>query len=85
MSRSGTSRSAVWIFGAAIVALAVLHQDVWFWSDRRLILGVLPIGLAYHAVLSIAAACLWAAAVRFAWPSAIERWAEETPDPRETP
>jgi hypothetical protein len=71
-----TSRSA-WLLGAAVLVMAVLHQDVWFWDDRRLVFGFLPIGLAYHAGFSIAAACLWAAAVKFAWPRGIERWAEE--------
>ena len=83
----------MWILCAGVVALAILHQDVWFWDDRRIVLGFLPIGLAYHAGFSLAAACLWAGAVRFAWPNEIERWAETSPDegaeaardPRETP
>jgi hypothetical protein len=64
----------VWI---AFVGLFLLHQDVWFWDDRTLVFGFLPIGLAYHTLFSIAAACLWAAAVKWAWPSEIEAWADE--------
>ena len=60
----------------AAVLLFVLHQDVWFWDDRRLLFGFLPVGLAYHAAYSVAAALLWAAAVRFAWPTRWERWAD---------
>lgn len=55
-----------------IIALAILHQDVWFWDDRRLLLGFLPIGLAYHALFSVCAATVWALAVKFAWPSTVE-------------
>ena len=27
-----------------------LHQDSWAWDDQSLVLGFMPIGLAYHAV-----------------------------------
>jgi len=57
--------------------LAILHQDFWWWGDRSLLLGFLPIGLAYHAGFSVAAGVLWALACRWAWPDAIEEWAEE--------
>ncbi len=49
----------------------MLHQDFWLWNDRTLLLGFLPVGLAYHAGYSIAAAALWALAVIFAWPSGL--------------
>ena len=65
---------AIWL---AAVLLFLLHQDLWFWSDESLVCGFLPIGLAYHALYSIAAACLWALAVRFAWPRTLEDWASE--------
>jgi hypothetical protein len=67
-----------WVLGFLVVVLAILHQDFWFWSDRRLVFDFIPVGLAYHAMYSIAAACLWAAAVRFAWPHGIEAWADES-------
>ncbi len=52
-----------------IVLLAVLHQDFWWWDDSEsLIFDFLPIGLAYHAGVSIAAAVLWALAVKYCWP-----------------
>ncbi len=56
--------------------LFVLHQDVWFWSDRTLVLGVVPVGLFYHVMFSLAAAGLWWAATRWAWPTHIEAWAD---------
>ena len=57
------------------VLLFVAHQDQWFWTDRRLLFGFMPVGLAYHAVYSIAAAALWWAAAKFAWPDELERFA----------
>ncbi|MFQ5412139.1 MAG: DUF3311 domain-containing protein [Phycisphaerae bacterium] len=52
-----------------IILLALLHQDFWWWDDSEiLIFGFLPVGLAWHAGVSIAAALLWALAVRHCWP-----------------
>ena len=57
----------------AIVALYLLHQDIWWWNDARpLIAGFLPIGLAYHAGYCLAAALLLWGLTRFAWPSHLE-------------
>ena len=58
---------------AAVVLLYVLHQDFWFWRDARpLVLGILPIGLFYHAAFTVATAgALWLL-VRYAWPSHLE-------------
>lgn len=57
------------VFGL-IVLLAVAHQDYWWW-DRidPLVFGFVPVSLAYHAGVSIAAAILWALAVKFCWPT----------------
>ena len=65
-----------------ILLLAIVHQDFWWW-DRidPLVLGFIPIGLAYQAGVSIAAAILWAMAVKYCWPVGLE---EET-TPSETP
>lgn len=67
------ARRAVW---ALVVALAVLHWDFWFWDSSTLVLGFLPIGLAYHALFSIACAVTWYLVSRFAWPEHLERWAD---------
>ena len=50
-------RAAFWI---ALVALIILHHDWWFWNDPHVVLGFLPIGLAYHVLISLAAGALWA-------------------------
>jgi hypothetical protein len=68
-------RKVVWL---AALALLMLHQDFWYWDDRTLVFGFMPIGLAYHIAFSIAAALVWAAAVKFAWPGDIEAWADES-------
>jgi hypothetical protein len=70
-------RKIPWI---AAAVLFVLHQDCWNWSNQSLLFGFMPIGLAYHATFSVLAACVWALAVKFAWPDEVERWAEQ-PEP----
>ena len=72
----------VWILFAV---LFVLHHDFWWWNDRGLVLGFMPVGLAWHVLFSIAAAGLWLLALKFAWPQHIEEWAEVSePDPTDT-
>ena len=51
-----------------ILLLIILHQDFWYRDDATLVFGFLPIGLAYHAGLSVAAAAVWFLATRYAWP-----------------
>ena len=62
-------RALVWILVAALI---VLHHDFWNWNDGTLLAGFLPVGLAYHVVISIAAGIVWMLAVQFAWPSNLE-------------
>ena len=64
------------IWGLVIV-LGILHWDFWFWSDRTLLFGFLPIGLGYHALFSVAAAAVWTLALKLIWPSDLEAWASE--------
>lgn len=59
-----------------VVLLIIVHQDIWFWDDRTLLFGFLPIGLAYHAGISLTAAFTWYLATIFCWP---EELAEITP------
>jgi hypothetical protein len=76
------SNKIIWII---FIALFFLHQDFWNWDNHGLVFGFLPVGLAYHAGFSLAAALLWASAVKWAWPSDIEAWADETEDDSEVP
>lgn len=59
-------RGAAWLV-VALVLLALLHHDFWFWDEPRWVLG-LPAGLLYHVLYCVAAAALMALAVRRAWP-----------------
>ena len=59
------SKGAVITF---MLVLFVLHQDFWFRDDATLILGILPIGLAYHMAFPAVAAIAWVVTVRCAWP-----------------
>lgn len=64
------------VFVFVFIVLAVLHQDVWNWDNPDLVLGFLPVGLAYHAGYSLVAAAFWAVVLRFAWPTRLEEWAD---------
>jgi hypothetical protein len=52
--------------------LVVLHQDYWQWNDSSLVFGVLPVGLAWHAGISMMAAVVWFMLVTWGWPTAVD-------------
>lgn len=74
-------RRFVW---GLVILLGILHYDFWWWGDRSLVLGILPIGLAYHLAFSVAAGVVWALVIRFAWPERIEAWADQPDQPAGT-
>jgi hypothetical protein len=56
-----------------LILLAILHHDFWNWDTYEpLVFGFVPIGLAWHVGISIAAAVLWAMAVRYCWPTDVD-------------
>lgn len=56
-----------------VATIYLLHQDFWNWNKvKPLIFGFMPIGLAYHAAYSFAAAALMWILVKFAWPAHLE-------------
>ncbi|MCM8539307.1 MAG: DUF3311 domain-containing protein [Lentisphaeraceae bacterium] len=59
-----------------VLVLMFLHHDFWLWSDKTLIFGFLPSGLAWHAGYSVVAALFWYFVMKFAWPQSIEDFAE---------
>ena len=66
---------------ALVAAIYVLHQDFWNWKTAYpLILGFLPIGLAYQAGYSILAAAMMAVLVRTVWPKHLENVESEVED-----
>ena len=66
------------LFWCVFVVLAILHHDWWFWNDQTLVFGFLPIGLAYHMLVSLAAGGLWAWAVFGVWPGLFSETPSET-------
>ncbi|OYP36126.1 DUF3311 domain-containing protein [Rhodopirellula sp. MGV] len=65
---SSQSSRGVWIITALVVLLLILHQDNWFWESDTLVFGFMPIGLFWHACISIGASLTWALATVIAWP-----------------
>ena len=56
-----------------ILLLAVLHHDWWWWDAKEpLVLGFMPIGLAWHAGISLAAGLVGLVAVSFCWPGHLD-------------
>lgn len=70
------------LVAALAIALFVLHHDFWNWNNQSLWFGVLPAGLGYHMLYSLAAASLWGFAAYFAWPFEIEELAQAPDDSR---
>ena len=57
------------IFTGIVIAIYLLHQDLWFWRTARpLVFGFLPIGLFYHGVFCLLCSIVMVLLVKFAWP-----------------
>jgi hypothetical protein len=63
-----SKRSGPLVIVLLATLLLILHQDYWFWTNKTLVFGILPIGLFWHICISIAAVLTWALATRIAWP-----------------
>ena len=67
------------------VLMLILHQDAWNWGNDKLFLGMLPAGLAYHAIFAACCAVLGWLAIKFAWPHELEKLTEESSPSEEAP
>lgn len=67
-----------YVIWGMVVLLIILHQDNWMWDNKTLVFGFMPIGLLYHAGISMAAAFTWFLATKFAWPDIALENGEET-------
>jgi hypothetical protein len=67
-----------WLLALVVLLVIFLHQDFWLWKDKTLVLGFLPIGLAYHIGYSFLASLTMWMLVRLAWPSQLESVEVET-------
>jgi hypothetical protein len=64
------SERRTWPF-VLLLVVYLLHNDLWIWDDRRLVLG-LPVGLLYHlGYCLLASLTLWLL-IRHAWPSEVD-------------
>jgi hypothetical protein len=62
-----------------IVIVFFLHNDLWFWNNPTLFLGI-PIGLFYHIIYCLTASILMILLIKFAWPNLDEGEVEHNPD-----
>ncbi len=63
-----------------LIALAVVHQDFWWWDDPTPVFGFIPVGLAWHILISILATVLWWLATKHCWPEHLEEESEPASD-----
>lgn len=56
--------------------IAILHYDFWLWDSTATIFGFMPVGLAYQAGISFAAAMAWILVTKLDWPHGVEEWAD---------
>ena len=54
------------------VVLFFLHQDSWWKNDPRLVLGFLPVSLAYHVVWTLLVALGWFLVGKYCWPERLD-------------
>ncbi|MEM9481549.1 MAG: DUF3311 domain-containing protein [Verrucomicrobiota bacterium] len=57
---------------ALFFIMLFMHQDFWWWEDDSLVLGFMPIGLAFHALFSVLCAVLGAIAILTIWPKELD-------------
>jgi hypothetical protein len=73
MPKAARATSPGWMFYTAIwIAMMAVHQDFWNWRDATLLLGLVPVGLAYHVGYSVLAMLVMVFLVRRAWPRQLE-------------
>jgi hypothetical protein len=71
-----------WWLALMVLVVYLLHQDCWNWKKvEPLVLGFLPVGLAYHAAYCVLASVMMAVLVKFAWPSWLEHVERHAEDP----
>lgn len=58
-----------YIIWGLVLLLVILHQDNWNWDNDTLMFGFMPVGLFYHACISVAATVIWFLATIFIWPA----------------
>ena len=54
-----------------ILIVYILHNDLWFWNNPTIIMGI-PVGLFYHLIYCFIASILLFLLIKFAWPKLVE-------------
>ena len=52
-----------------MLLVTILHFDLWNWDTTEVVFGFMPVGLAWQAGISLAAAAVWALLMNVGWPS----------------
>lgn len=60
-----------------VAGLLIVHQDFWYWNDKTAVFGFIPIGLFYHACISLAAGFVWFLACNLTWPEELDDFEDE--------
>ncbi|MEM0896973.1 MAG: DUF3311 domain-containing protein [Verrucomicrobiota bacterium] len=60
------------LVAALFLIMLFMHQDFWWWEDDSLVLGFMPIGLAFHALFSVLCAVLGGFAILTIWPKELD-------------
>jgi hypothetical protein len=63
------------LIAVGFVILFFLHQDFWWRDEPTLVLGILPVSLAYHVVWTLLVALGWFLVGRYCWPA---EWDDES-------
>lgn len=72
------SRAAVVGLTLGFIFVLLMRHDFWNWhSARPLLFGLIPVGLWWQGLVSVAASVLMALCVRFAWPEHLEDMDQE--------
>jgi len=66
------------LIAAGFVVLFFLHQDFWWRDDPTLVLGVLPVSLAYHVVWTLLVAVGWFMVGKHCWPDQLDEESERS-------
>ncbi len=79
-------RAKPWLLTSLVLAVFLLHQDCWNWNAAEpLVLGCLPIGLAYQAAYCALAALMMGVLVKFAWPAGLDQTESDLDRKRKPP
>ena len=66
-----------WVLTFWVVVMILLHQDIWNWTNKTLVFGFLPMGLAYHMFYALLASATMWLLVRFGWPRHLDELESE--------